>query len=229
MAVTACTSDTTVVPLAKLQASFYLLPSSGPATGNHAVGLNVAPGAEGDPCPVLPGGSTITLDGTPGDVDLGGAESPHGTVNCYGPSAIWPNPPARSGPSTIVIDDGDTTWTFIIDQPFARRSFSLVTPQGGTLRTGDAVTLRVEPASGTLSTARVFASTGVTQYFLVDQTSGVVIAGHEIHFTVPTVGAATTSLTTAADLELTVERCDAPLGCNVKAVISSMQPIVLAP
>jgi hypothetical protein len=128
-----------------------------------------------------------------------------------------------------VVDDGDTKWTFVIDQPFARRTFQLASPTGGTLRSGDTATARLDVASGSLTNARVFASTGVTQYFKVDETNGLVIAGTELQFTVPTVSAANTTLSMAADVELRVDRCDAPLGCKTQGVVSGMQPIVLAP
>jgi hypothetical protein len=214
---------TTEVPLAELQASLHVRP------GSPFVMLESPLGPEGEPCAVLPGGTTATLDVVAGEVSLGDAENPHGEVHCISPSASWATPPISSGPSTIVLDDGDTQWTFIIHQPFAEREFKLVAPSGGTLHSGDTVTLRLEPESGRLSNARVFASTGITEYFLVNEANGLVIAGADLQLTIPAVTAANTTLTTAADVELMVERCDASLGCEAKGLISSMQPIVLAP
>jgi hypothetical protein len=225
----ACESDTTVVPLDEMNARFYLRPSSGPATGSKTAHLEAPLDADGK-CPVLPDGTTFKLDGVRADdVDLGGAEAPHGEVHCLGMSGLWESPAPTSGPSTIEIDDGDTTWTFIIDRPFEQRSFRLVTPASGMLRSGDAVTVRIEPPSGTLSNAKVDAGGAVNPIFSLDESKGLVIAGHEIRFTVPAVGASNTTLTTWADLELAVERCDAPLGCDVKDKILTMQPITLSP
>ncbi len=218
-----CTSITTEVPLSELQAALHVRP------GNPFVTLESPLGSVDGPCAVLPGGTTATLDGLAGEVRLGAGEDPHGEVHCLAPSASWANPPITTGPSTIVIDDGDTAWTFIIQQPFVPRTFELVAPGDGTLRSGDAATLRLAPDRGGLSNASVFARTGATGYFSIDETTGLVISGGDLQFTVPTVRDVTTTLTTIADLELVVERCDASLGCEAKGTISSMQPIVLAP
>lgn len=230
-ALAACDSDTQVVPLDELQASFYLRPFSTtlPATAVFAVGLDSPLPPVGEPCPVLPEGSTFKLDGVEGEVELGGAESPHGEVHCIGPNARFTNIQPHAGTSTIEIDDGDTKWTIVIDQPLVARSFRKVTPAGTTLRSGDAVSIQMEPPSGRISDARVYGSTQFTDYFKVDEMTGLVVAGHEMHFTMPTVGNVNTTLSIVADVELAVERCDASLGCHVSGVISSTMPITLAP
>ncbi len=94
---------------------------------------------------------------------------------------------------------------------------------------GEAVTIALEPASGTLANARVTGYAGTTQQFMVDGASGLTIAGHELHFTVPAVTGTSTSLFIAAELALAVHQCDAPLGCAVTGPISQMQPITIAP
>jgi len=220
-----CENHTKEVPLADLEAKFYLYPG----TGTRTVALGTPLGPEGELCPVLPDGTTATFNGEKGEVDVGGWEQPHGEVHCISPSATWPARAPSPGMSTIVFDDGDTTWTFEIADAFADREIELVSPAGGTLKSGDAVTLRLSPPSGTLARARVFATSSQVEYFQVDETSGLVVTGTELRFTVPTVRAASTMLTLGADLELAVTRCDAPLGCVTKGVISSSRPITLVP
>ncbi|CAN5922842.1 hypothetical protein BH11MYX3_BH11MYX3_39260 [soil metagenome] len=220
-----CTFETTEVPLSKLNATFYVQPWS----GAQSISLGTPLEPESEPCPVLPGGTTATVDGIRGEVDVGGSETPHGERHCIGPSVTWVAPPRTTGPSTFVIDDGDTSWTFIVHAPFATRGFKLVAPANGTLSSGDAATVRLDPPGETLTNARVFASSGFTEYFMANEANGLVVSGTDMQFTVPTVRAATTTLSMAADIELLVERCDAPLGCVTKGVFSSMQPVTLVP
>ncbi len=218
-----CVGETEVVSLADLKATMYMSPSE----RDPVVGLETS--AASVPCPVLPDGTTATLDGELAELTLGGYENPHGEIHCHGAYASWLGHANMLGASTIVFDDGDTSLTFVVRDASAQRTFALIAPTTGTLTSGDVVTMRMSPASGTLTNARVYALSGQVEYFKVDQMSGLVVMGNEIRFTMPTVRAATTTLTAAADLELAVDRCDAPFGCNTTGVISSSQPITLAP
>lgn len=227
LALAACDTDTVEVSLRDLQAQMYLLPSTGPATANRALVLTADQDANGD-CPVLPDGTTFKLDGVASrDVTLGGAEAPHGEVHCLGMSGLWPQPGNEVGASTFEVDDGDTTWTFVIEQPFSFRSFRVTSPVGRTVHAGEAVTVALEPASGTLANARVSGFSGTPAS--IDAANGLTIVGHELHFTVPAVTATTTNLSVAADLALAVQRCDAPLGCQVTGPIYQMPAITIAP
>lgn len=230
LALAGCETDTVEVSLADLQARMYLRPSSGPLTASRNLLLAADIDANGD-CPVLPGGTTFELDGVEStDVTLGGAESPHGEVHCIGMFAIWPLPTSEPAVSTFEVDDGDTTWTFIVERPFSQRSFRRTAPLGQTAHGGDALSFAVDPPTGTLSNASVSASVGTSSVFRVDAAQGLTISGPEVHLTVPAVTSTiAATLEVHADLELAVQRCDAPLGCEVTAGISSRESITLAP
>jgi hypothetical protein len=152
------------------------------------------------------------------------------TSVCNAPTFTWTAPAAIAGPSTFVVTDGETSWMYSVDQPAVKRTFQLVAPTVPTLHSGDAVTLRMTPATGTSTEAAVdaFATTTV---FSVDERSGLTRTGADLTFTVPSLtSAAEATLTTSARFQLATIACDAPLGCvaGVEDLVANI-PVSLAP
>jgi len=217
-----CLNDhTEEVRLADFVAELYV-------TGGNMVMLELAD-REVDPCPVLSTHATASLDGVAGEIDPGSFENPHGTQQCIPPRITFANPPARVEPSTIVVADSSETWTFIITQPFAPRTFEPLSHPTNQVTAGDTVRLQLSPTSGELANASAIGLRSGAVLFDLDEASGLVRSGPELSFVVPPLPAGNASIWLAADFTLAIARCDAPLGCHAQTQISDDWNVTIMP
>lgn len=171
-----------------------------------------------DPCLVLPSTTTATMNGEPAKGEyLGGIEENRSGEYCQEPSFHWDYYVPTTGPSTFVIDDGDTAWTFVVWHPFELRTFDLVSHPSHQIRAGELVTARVAfPEDGPLQErAYVRATRDGQEVFRFDAPNGLVMEDNGLRFEMPAIGPGELKLWFESVPTPRVDRCDAPRGCVV--------------
>ncbi|MGE0547464.1 MAG: hypothetical protein AB7O24_07015 [Kofleriaceae bacterium] len=220
---------THVVPLAELDAEMQLGPDSRILSEHNTLRLH-EPANGGDHCRVLsPRDTRATLDGVRGEIEPGGPATRSGALQCLDSALWWDDAPSKDGPSTFEITDGTATWTFVIWQPFEYREFEVTSHPDDLVRVGDTVTLKMSPP-GTLSNAQIVARAGATDLFVVDESSGVTRVGDELSFVMPEIAVGTeVMLQPNAELQLRIDRCDAPRGCRSIYGVNDTVFVTIAP
>ncbi|MGE3547932.1 MAG: hypothetical protein AB7L28_28670, partial [Kofleriaceae bacterium] len=91
------------------------------------------------------------------------------------------------------------------------------------------ITLEMSPP-GALSNAELLGSDGGTELFRLTESTGLMTTGETLSFLMPDIPVGTeVTLRAAADLQLQIDRCDAPRGCQSTYQVSDNVVVTVAP
>jgi hypothetical protein len=201
----------TISPLSDFNAKLVLTQE----TGDIAVTVVT------DACMRLSSSAVATLDGVEGAGEFGSMVSEvcsYGNctpMTCSAPTFRWTQVRTIDKLSVFVLTDkpsgGTTTWTFEVYQPAVRRTFKRTAPATTGLKSGDSVTLQLDPPVGDLSLQQVAAG----NLFALEPGIGVTQTGPNLQFSVPTVTAPIDrNIDVGGTVALATPACNAPNGCS---------------
>jgi len=185
-------------------------------------------------CSLLSTSTVVTLDGVAGVIHPGEYREyvndfpyndPINDGGCIPPIIEWTEAFATAA-ATIVLTDGDTTWTMQVDQPFLRRTFASTAMS---VRSGDLVTLRMTPAADALISPFVWIETS-EDYTTLSASNGLTHNGTEVTFTMPAVPATEqVKVQPNATAAMKILACDVPGGCSAAFRTNTILTLEVSP